>query len=234
MDTVSRSALILALAAAISAVPYHIVTSDNGVVAIKSSAAYAKDGSDDGPGDDSDRGNDDSGDSSDDSDNGDDSSDDGDDDGSSDDGDDSTDDGDDDGVDDGDDDSTDDSGSDDDHEYTFADGTKIEIENGVFERKDATGRTIEERPATARDRALLASAHGQGGTAAAPGRDHNRGGGVVAKFESDSTGIEVTYTDGWKEEIENGRYELKDSHNNTVIERVATNSDYARLTAASR
>ena len=213
MESVSRTALILALAAAITTVPYQFVTADNGLFAVNSAAAFAKDGADDGD-DDSD------------------SDDDNDDDSDDDDDDDSDDDSDDDDVDD--DDSVDDDDNDHSHEYTFADGTKIEIENGIFERKDATGRTIEERPATAQDRALLASAHGRNTAATAPGRDHNRGGGVVAKFESNGTDIEVTYTDGWKEEIESGRYQLKDSHNNTVIERPATSSDYARLAAASR
>jgi hypothetical protein len=36
-------------------------------------------------------------------------------------------------------------------EVEFPDGTKEEIENGRFERKNALGRTIVERPATARD-----------------------------------------------------------------------------------
>lgn len=36
-------------------------------------------------------------------------------------------------------------------EVEFPDGTKEEVENGRFERKNALGRTIVERPATARD-----------------------------------------------------------------------------------
>ena len=41
--------------------------------------------------------------------------------------------------------------------------------------------------------------------------------------------IEVTYSRGWKEEIENGRYELKDPANRTVVQRPATARDRARL-----
>ncbi|MEE8444714.1 MAG: hypothetical protein V3S44_05150, partial [Alphaproteobacteria bacterium] len=41
--------------------------------------------------------------------------------------------------------------------------------------------------------------------------------------------IEVTYSDGWKEEIENGQYEMKDPNGNTVIERPATAADRSRL-----
>lgn len=40
-------------------------------------------------------------------------------------------------------------------EVEFPDGTKEEIENGRFERKNALGRTIVERPATTRDVARL-------------------------------------------------------------------------------
>ena len=40
-------------------------------------------------------------------------------------------------------------------EVRYSDGTKEEIENGRYERKDANGRTVEERPATAADIARL-------------------------------------------------------------------------------
>ncbi|ETX27495.1 hypothetical protein [Roseivivax isoporae] len=111
---------------------------------------------------------------------------------------------------------------------SLQDGGRIEIENGRFERKDAFGTTIEERPATPADLALLNRAGGAG----APGRP--LGGGVVSELEVSATGIEVTYTDGWKEEIEAGRYELKDGFNRTVIERPATQDDRARLFGAVR
>lgn len=122
-------------------------------------------------------------------------------------------------------------GDDDSHEVTLSDGTRIEIENGRYERKDASGRTIVERPATARDRRALARATGR---AASSTRSPLTGGGVVRKVEVEGRNIEVTYTDGWKEEISNGRYELKDSNNRTLIERTATGRDRARLATAVR
>lgn len=70
--------------------------------------------------------------------------------------------------------------------------------------------------------------------------DHDRGTiGTVgdrtpARYESNDRGIEVTYADGWKEEVENGRYELKDAQNRTVVERAATRADYNRLSAIGR
>lgn len=56
--------------------------------------------------------------------------------------------------------------------------------------------------------------------------------GAVVKAEMEGQSIEVTYTDGWKEEIEHGRYELKDPSNRTVVERPATQDDVDRLNSA--
>ena len=112
-------------------------------------------------------------------------------------------------------------------EVMLNDGSRVEIENGRFERKDARGRTVEERSATAADVARYASDN------VAP-RGNRRGGGVVAKAEREGSSIEVVYNDGWKEEIEGGRYELKDNLNRTVVERPATNADLRRLQVAFR
>ncbi|QCP87218.1 hypothetical protein EYE35_11390 [Cereibacter sphaeroides] len=129
---------------------------------------------------------------------------------------------------------------DDAHEATLRDGSRIEIENGRFEMKNPAGRTIVERPATPADFRLLERAR-QGATLAsarkpqaAPARRGAGGGGVVAKLEISGRNIEVTYSDGWKEEIENGRYELKDDLNRTVIARPARRADRERLMAAAR
>jgi hypothetical protein len=59
-------------------------------------------------------------------------------------------------------------------------------------------------------------------------------GGVPTRVERSARGIEVTYSDGWREELENGRYELKDAQNRTVVERPATRQDYNRLGAIAR
>ena len=124
-------------------------------------------------------------------------------------------------------------------EVTYADGTKEEIENGVYERKDAAGRTVEERPATQADIDRLAAVAGGaptggtapgGGTGATTGeREFRLSDGTKIEVFGDK--IEVTYGDGWKEEIEAGRYELKDPAGNTVVERPATPADRNRLEA---
>jgi hypothetical protein len=51
-----------------------------------------------------------------------------------------------------------------------------------------------------------------------------------AKIEVSGSSIEVRYPNGVKEELENGRYEMKDSSGRTIVERVATAEDIARLT----
>ena len=54
-------------------------------------------------------------------------------------------------------------------------------------------------------------------------------GGEVRSVEVSANGIEVRYSTGWKEELEAGRYELKDPNNNTVVERPATRADVDRM-----
>ncbi len=70
------------------------------------------------------------------------------------------------------------------------------------------------------------SGHHLGGTVGG-----GAGGQSVVKIESSASGIEVTYGDGSREEIENGRYEAKNSAGRTVVERPATQADIDRLNA---
>ena len=58
--------------------------------------------------------------------------------------------------------------------------------------------------------------------------------GRVRKAERHGGNIEVKFADGWKEEIENGRYELKDPAGRTVVERASTQADFNRLSLAFR
>lgn len=55
--------------------------------------------------------------------------------------------------------------------------------------------------------------------------------GTKVEISNGGLNIEVKYTDGSKEEIQFGRYERKDTNNNTVEERAATADDVARLQA---
>ena len=49
------------------------------------------------------------------------------------------------------------------------------------------------------------------------------------KVEINGSSIEVGHADGTKEEIENGRFEMKDANGRTIVERPATEADRARL-----
>lgn len=58
--------------------------------------------------------------------------------------------------------------------------------------------------------------------------------GFVVKAEVQGNHIEIGYSDGWKEEVEDGRYELKNPANRTVVQRPATQDDINRLSATAR
>jgi hypothetical protein len=60
---------------------------------------------------------------------------------------------------------------------------------------------------------------------------HYVDGDTGARIEVDGGKIKIVYPDGWKEELENGIFELKDPSGRTVIERRATGEDVARLRA---
>ena len=106
-------------------------------------------------------------------------------------------------------------------EVVRADGSKEEIHDGRYERQDASGRTIEERPATSADIARLTGPASSGRRAIAVG--------FVKKVQAVGGNLEIRYSSGWKEELQNGRYELKDPNNNTVVERPARPADVSRL-----
>ncbi|MER9306934.1 hypothetical protein NKJ06_31330 [Mesorhizobium sp. M0293] len=69
------------------------------------------------------------------------------------------------------------------------------------------------------------SGSGNGGT----GRHVNAATGD--KVEVDGNKIEVEHPDGIREEIENGRFEMKDALGRTIVERPATADDFSRLEA---
>jgi hypothetical protein len=52
-----------------------------------------------------------------------------------------------------------------------------------------------------------------------------------ARVEIEGNNIEVVHADGTKEEIENGRFEQKNAQGRTIVERAATQADFARLRA---
>nr|WP_214475365.1 hypothetical protein [Mesorhizobium sp. dw_380] len=63
------------------------------------------------------------------------------------------------------------------------------------------------------------------------GADHHVNAATGDKVEVDGNKIEVTHPDGIQEEIENGRFEMKDALGRTIIDRRATPEDVNRLQA---
>jgi hypothetical protein len=55
-----------------------------------------------------------------------------------------------------------------------------------------------------------------------------------AKVEINGNNVEVVHASGIKEEVENGRYELKDAAGRTIVARRATAADIARLAGLAR
>ncbi len=110
-------------------------------------------------------------------------------------------------------------------EIKFTDGSKEEIENGIFERKNANRVTVEERAATAADFTRL-SALADEFESALPPLD-----GTVVKVERGPASLEITYSDGSKEEIEGTTYEREGAGGVDLIERAASAADIDRLEA---
>ena len=110
-------------------------------------------------------------------------------------------------------------------EIDYADGTSEEIENSVYERKNAANVTVEERVATAADQARL-STLANNFAAALPPID-----AAVIEVEREAGKIEVKYADGTSEELESGVYERKNAADQKVLERPATDADIARIEA---
>jgi len=59
-----------------------------------------------------------------------------------------------------------------------------------------------------------------------------RNGSRIVSAERSSNKIEIQYSDGWREQIEDGVYTLAGPNDNVVIRRPATKRDYQRLNSA--
>jgi hypothetical protein len=64
-------------------------------------------------------------------------------------------------------------------------------------------------------------------------RDEHVNPATGVRVEIEGNNIEVEFPDGTKEEIENGRFERKNALGRTIVERPATQADFARLRAFS-
>ena len=117
-------------------------------------------------------------------------------------------------------------------EIRYADGTREEIEHGVYELKGRNGKTLLERRATGPDilrlRALAERVSIRSVTRGKPSKTG------VARAEVNRNDIEIRYANGWLEIIKRGRYLLQDPYNRTVVQRPATAKDRRRLSKLAK
>jgi len=59
-----------------------------------------------------------------------------------------------------------------------------------------------------------------------------RGGNQVVSSEGASSNLELRYGNGWKEEIDHGRYVLVDPNGNKIVNRLVTDADISRMRSA--
>ena len=105
----------------------------------------------------------------------------------------------------------------------YLDGSREEVDGGVYERKDTNGDTVEQRAATQADIDRLTQLAVDFETANPPSTE------AVVDIEIIGDSIEIEYADGTKESIAGGIYERKDANNETIIERAATEEDVSRI-----
>jgi len=113
-------------------------------------------------------------------------------------------------------------------EVEYSDGSEEEIDGGIYERKNAAGDTVEERPATAGDQARL-EALAEDVDPVLVTQEITLADGT--RLETGRDKLEVIFPDGSKTEIEFGRYEEKSPAGDMIVERPATQGDIDALTA---
>lgn len=75
---------------------------------------------------------------------------------------------------------------------------------------------------------------GSGSSNSGSGSQGNGKSSAGPRLQEVGLNLHLTYSNGWEEEILNGRYELKDPQGRTVSRRSATKVDYGRMREAAR
>ena len=105
----------------------------------------------------------------------------------------------------------------------YVDGSREEIEGGIYEAKDPDGDKLAKRVATAADIDRLTTLAADYEASIVPLE------ATVVRKQVVGTFIEITYDDGRKEKIGLEGYEIKNAANDTIFERPATQADHDRL-----
>lgn len=109
----------------------------------------------------------------------------------------------------------------------YADGSREEIENGIYARTDRRGRTVAQRKATGPDISRLRALSQRVSIKSVTRRSTSSS--SVKKIVINGDAISVKYGNGWSERINAGNYELKDPYGRLVVRRPATRKDKTRL-----
>ena len=109
----------------------------------------------------------------------------------------------------------------------YSDGSREEIRDGIFVRRNANGRVIERRRARGSDLARMRAFSSQTTTQSPRAAPVAKSRAVKATYRGRN--VEILYANGWREEIKSGRFTLTDKYGRVVASRRATKSDIDRL-----
>ena len=112
----------------------------------------------------------------------------------------------------------------------YSNQVRERISGGRLEMKDAGGRTVVDRPATAKDIERVRENVRRSGLGAAKDTSLPAGSEVESVAVSQD-GMAVRYREGWTENLAGDRYRFSDPDGNTVVDRPATAEDRSRLLA---
>ena len=105
----------------------------------------------------------------------------------------------------------------------YTDGSRDEIKSGIFERKNTSGDTVEQRAATPTDFDRLMD------IATGYKAEVTTQNAMVVDIQVADASIDVLYDDGTRESLDGGLYEIRDADNKIIFECAAMAEDSARL-----
>ncbi len=115
----------------------------------------------------------------------------------------------------------------------YSDGSSERIDRGFYEHKSADGRTIEKRRATGADVSRLRAISKRSDVDNVRVPDALDNTAAVSAARVDGNDVEIVYSNGWRETLLQGRYELKDAYGRTVAKRPALQADLIRMSNAA-
>ncbi|MGC1487042.1 MAG: hypothetical protein WA784_04545, partial [Albidovulum sp.] len=109
----------------------------------------------------------------------------------------------------------------------YVDGSREEIRNGKYERRNANGKVVEKRLASGYDVARIRSQVAASNIENAPEIAAPTTRAVAVTITGAE--IDVQYSNGWRERIVAGQYQLTDQFGRIAVARTASKKDWARL-----